>query len=136
LALPVWDYLALIAGRMIGEDFAADPLPTLLAKLSRRNREEPPAAYFEPEGGELLADWVERNCRDIDRRLTAALAIDDPAALHALVLNHIARVEARALRLDVHFSLATHPIELRMAGLDRDPGWVPAGGRSIYFHYD
>jgi hypothetical protein len=136
LALPVWDYLALIAGRMVGDAFAADPLTTLLAKLSGRNAEEPPGMYFEPEGGESLADWLERNCREIDQRLTAALAIDDLEALHARVLNHIARVEARALRLDVHFSLATHPIELRMAGLDRDPGWVPACGRSIYFHYD
>jgi hypothetical protein len=136
LALPLWDYLALIAGRMIGNAFAADPLSTLFAKLSGRNREEPPGAYFEPERGELLADWVKRNCREIDQRLAAALAIDDPEVLHALVLNHIARVETGALRLDVHFSLATHPIELRMAGLDRDPGWVPAGGRSIYFHYE
>jgi hypothetical protein len=136
LALPVWDYLTLTAGRMIGNAFAADPLSTLFAKLSGRNGEEPPGAYFEPDGGESLADWVERNCHEIDQRLVSALAINDPETLHTVVLNHIARVETGALRLDVHFSLATHPIELRIAGLDRDPGWVPAAGRSIYFHYD
>jgi hypothetical protein len=39
-------------------------------------------------------------------------------------------------RVAVLFRLAEHPIELRMAGLDRDPGWVPAAGRHIVFHYD
>jgi hypothetical protein len=31
--------------------------------------------------------------------------------------------------------LATLPIELRIAGLDRDPGWIPSAGRSISFHF-
>src|SRR5262249_12238050 len=128
--------LTLIAGQLIGDAFATDPLSTLFANLAGRNGEEPPGRYFQPDGGELLTDWVERNCRQIDQRLSAALAIDDPATLHTFVLNHIALVETGALPLDVHFNLATHPIELRMAGLDRDSGWVPAGGRSIYFHYD
>ena len=26
--------------------------------------------------------------------------------------------------------------EIRMAGLDRDPGWVPAAGRVISFHFE
>jgi len=39
-------------------------------------------------------------------------------------------------RLDLHFSLAGHPLEIRLAGLDRDPGWVPAAGRTIAFHYE
>lgn len=136
LALPLWDYLSLIGREMIGDIFAADPLSTLFARLSGRNKDELPGAYFEPEEGESFVDWVERNCHQIDKRLTAALAVTDPEALHTMVLNDIAQVETGALRVDVHFNLATHPIELRIAGLDRDPGWVPAGGRSIYFHYD
>jgi len=25
---------------------------------------------------------------------------------------------------------------VRLSGLDRDPGWVPAAGRSVHFHFD
>jgi hypothetical protein len=27
------------------------------------------------------------------------------------------------------------PLQIRFAGLDRDPGWVPAAGRFITFHF-
>jgi hypothetical protein len=37
--------------------------------------------------------------------------------------------------IDVHFSLAQLPLAARMAGLDRDPGWLPPEGRSISFHF-
>ena len=58
------------------------------------------------------------------------------AAVRAPGWRELVEIETTSARVDAHFSLAKHPIELRMAGLDRDPGWVPAGGRSIYFHYD
>lgn len=38
-------------------------------------------------------------------------------------------------RLDVHFALAVLPIALRLAGLDRDPGWLPSEGRDLRFHF-
>jgi len=52
------------------------------------------------------------------------------------LLEHHARVVVTATHLDVFFSLDEHPIEIRLAGLDRDPGWVPAAGRYITFHYE
>jgi hypothetical protein len=39
-------------------------------------------------------------------------------------------------RVEVRFALATHPLALRLSGLDRDPGWLPAAGREIAFNYD
>jgi hypothetical protein len=39
-------------------------------------------------------------------------------------------------RIDVHFALALHPLEVRMAGLDRDPGWIPAAGADLRFVYE
>ena len=39
-------------------------------------------------------------------------------------------------RLDVTFALARLPLEVRLSGLDRDPGWVPAAGRRVAFHYE
>lgn len=38
-------------------------------------------------------------------------------------------------RLDVHFALAALPIAVRLAGLDRDPGWLPSEGRDLRFHF-
>lgn len=37
--------------------------------------------------------------------------------------------------LDVHFALAQLPLAVRLAGLDRNPGWLPSEGRSISFHF-
>jgi len=136
LALSLWDFLALLAGRMIGDEFAEDPLSRLFARLSGRAEEEPPAAQFEPPAGEPPAIWLERICHGMQARVLASLGLGDDCDLRDLVLNQQAKIETSPARLDAHFSLADHPIELRLAGLDRDPGWVPAGGRSIYFHYE
>jgi hypothetical protein len=41
-----------------------------------------------------------------------------------------------ATRLNVTFELARLPLAVRLAGLDRDPGWVPAAGRYVAFHFE
>jgi hypothetical protein len=46
-----------------------------------------------------------------------------------------ARTVIDEARLDVHFALAALPIALRLAGLDRDPGWLPSEGRDLRFHF-
>jgi hypothetical protein len=45
-------------------------------------------------------------------------------------------VSVTETRLDVTFALARLPFEVRLSGLDRDPGWVPAAGRYVAFHYE
>jgi hypothetical protein len=136
LALPLWDFLALVGERMAGEQFTGDPLPALFARLSGRSEDELPGAQFEPPNGESLATWLDRICHEIQVRVLASLGLGDACDLQTLLLNHPANIEASSARLDASFSLANHPIALRIAGLDRDPGWVPASGRSIYFHYE
>jgi hypothetical protein len=37
--------------------------------------------------------------------------------------------------VDVHLSLADLPLAIRVAGLDRDAGWIPAAGRDLRFHF-
>jgi hypothetical protein len=46
------------------------------------------------------------------------------------------RVTSDEERIEVRFELARLPIALRLAGLDRDPGWLPAEGRSLSFHFE
>jgi hypothetical protein len=136
LALPLWDFLVLVGERMAGEKFANDPLPALFARLSGCADDEPPGAQFEPPSGESLATWLDGICYDIRARVLASLGLGDECDLRTLLLNHPANIDVSSARLDASFSLANHPIALRIAGLDRDPGWVPASGRSIYFHYE
>jgi hypothetical protein len=136
LALPLWDFLALLGRRMIGAQFEDDPLPGFFARLSGRDNDEPPGARFEPPLREPLGDWVERIERQVHERLAAALRLDAGEELSTVVLHHPATIDADSTRVDAQFSLAIHPIALRVAGLDRDPGWVPAAARTIAFHYE
>jgi hypothetical protein len=213
LALPVWDFLALVGRRMIGPEFEADPLWAVLANLSGRDENDPPGQWFRPpEEWRILTTWLAafgnhdnwrwsvahgrlrlihpqnflvldvtlgakpaiRQMEDelralgmfaevtprldpnfgpvlseetperwldwlvpyVQARLERALGVEHRHPLRDLVFRHQAAIEITAARVDVRFPLAKHPIELRLAGLDRDPGWVPAGGRTLAFHYD
>src|SRR5262249_36144629 len=69
-------------------------------------------------------------------RLVRALGLESPAELGKLLCARPARVLVTAARLDVYLGLAELPIAVRLGGLARDPGWVPAAGRSLAFHYD
>ena len=71
-----------------------------------------------------------------------ALALGLPAtrpalnlAMH-LALRQPARVAFSGEQLHLHFSLSALPLAVRLAGLDRDPGWVPAAGCDFRFHFD
>ena len=46
------------------------------------------------------------------------------------------QVRLRPGRVDVHAPLAQLPLAVRMAGLDRDIGWLPAAGLDIRFHFE
>ena len=237
LALPVWDFLALVGRELAGPEFAGDPLWQLLAELDGRSDDEAPGAQFDapacwqvpadwlrdfpepsvwhwsvdadrmhiehPEGfmivdlpatsetadaqlrsateayaslpfellpGPLtsgpsklrgsgansqlstlnsqlsaassqlarpLQRWLDWLCGYLRARLPRALGFPagSTAAL-TLLLQQSARVQTTATHVRVFFSLAQHPLEIRVAGLDRDPGWVPAAGRNFAFYYE
>ncbi len=80
--------------------------------------------------------WVNWLTPYLSARLGAALNEPDADVVRRLVFHHRAEVRTNSERVAIRFALATHPIALRMAGLDRDPGWVPAAGRTIVFQYD
>jgi hypothetical protein len=80
-----------------------------------------------------LKRWVGWMSGYIRQRLVRALGREDAVAL---LCRQQARVTLRPTHVDVTFSLNHHPIELRMAGLDRDPGWIPAAGCYVAFHFE
>ena len=51
------------------------------------------------------------------------------------LLNLHGRIECDSERLHVYFSLEQLPVRVRIAGLDRDPGWIPAAGRDLRFYF-
>jgi hypothetical protein len=68
-------------------------------------------------------------------RLGVALVLPPRAAL-ALTVSLPARLQAHDGRVELQFALAALPLALRFAGLDRDPGWLPAAGADIRFRFD
>lgn len=143
--LSPWDLLALLGRHWLGEAFEADPLWALLAELAGRDPQDAPGADFAPPSGweapflqaglTLGAPewpWLERLAVALRARLALALGFDDLPRF----LGQPARALHTAARLDVYFALAGHPLEVRLAGLDRDLGWLPAAGYAIYYHFE
>lgn len=69
-------------------------------------------------------------------RLCRALGQAEPGQAARLLCRRRARIGLAAGLLEAEFDLATHPLAIRFAGLDRNPGWIPAAGRSITFRYE
>jgi hypothetical protein len=82
--------------------------------------------------GRLAVRWARRFAAYLRARLALALGDESP---EPLLLRRPARAHVTPAHLDVEFSLAEHPVEIRLAGLDRDPGWIPAAGRFLAFHF-
>lgn len=156
LALPVWDFVALVGRELYGEAVCEDPVWTLLARLAGRDADEEPGrgsapptdwrvppSWAAPLGGEVdappaqsLEAWVGWLTGLVRERLRLALGVGDVQEVARVLCEQEARVVVTASHVDVHFRLSGLPIEIRLAGLDRDPGWVPAAGRFVAFHYE
>jgi len=87
---------------------------------------------FTPVGPVPLSYWLRWISGYIRARLARALGGDDAAELLCRIPGRITRT---LTHVDVHYSLKTYPIEIRLAGLDRDPGWIPAAGRYVAYHF-
>ncbi|HET7400631.1 MAG TPA: hypothetical protein VFJ62_02590 [Usitatibacter sp.] len=141
LALSPWDWLALVGSSWFGEPFETDPVWNLLAGLAGRGPEQKPGRDVDPVSGRDASPaardaWVAAMLLALRDRLASALDPGGDEDLPARVCRHDARVHATASDVDVHLSLADLPLDIRIAGLDRDPGWIPAAGRAVRFHFD
>jgi hypothetical protein len=155
IALALWDWLALLGRRWMGQPFVDDPLDGLLAALAGRSAAAEPGAgsgppsYWrlpepwrpwvgtpEPEGWSGLAEWIDWLAPVIAARLASALGRADADAAPQWLLRRRAAVLVAPAHLDVVMPLADLPVEIRLAGLDRDPGWLPASGATVRFHYE
>ena len=149
--LALWDFLTLVGRRWLGTNTGGDPVWALLAALAGRAEDEPPGASFAPPRAwkdartenEAAAEhqapplerWMTDVASDLEQLLGGALDVTGKA-LATTLLVHRARVHVTDTHLDVVLSLDELPVMIRLAGLDRDPGWVAAAGRFVAFHFE
>jgi hypothetical protein len=128
IPLSPWDLLALAGPQLLARPAADDPVWDLLSALAGRDESGPPRVP------RAMRRWVRRVT---DRwRVQLALALDcPPPDAGSLLLQLAAVIDATPSRVDAEFDLSGLPIAVRLAGLDRDPGWIPATGRTVLFHF-
>lgn len=128
IPLSPWDLLALAGPHLLGRPAADDPVWDLLSALAGQDESGPPRVP------RAMRRWVRRLT---DRwRSELAVALDHrPLDAGPLLLQLAAVIDATPTRVDVEFDLSALPIAVRLAGLDRDPGWIPATGRTVLFHF-
>lgn len=79
--------------------------------------------------------WLTRLCEFIEVRMRQALRLENNTQINEILFARKAQIVVSATHLDVYFSLADLPIEVRMSGIDRNPGWIPAAGKFVNFHF-
>lgn len=159
LPFPFWDFLTGVALRLCSPDqrmrFREDPLWAWLARQSGRRPEEEPGEEmaWSAELDEAWPRWMragnDESCRQpaplihgweaaladvaagVERRMENALG-----TAPGPFLREPARVRDQPGSVRVHFNLSNHPLAVRCAGLDRDPGWIPAAGVDLRFIYE
>ncbi|HEY2962995.1 MAG TPA: hypothetical protein VGJ37_11300 [Pyrinomonadaceae bacterium] len=124
IELHIWDFVAFVGRELAGDQIENDPVWPLLADLAGRQDEL-----------EELPAWLADLMPTVRARLRLGLGLDETTDPGPLLMAHTGRVRVTATQIDVFLLLAELPIAIRFAGLDRDPGWVPAAGRFIAFHF-
>lgn len=165
LSVSPWQFLHAAGIALLGRSFASDPIAGWLRAQAPFGRPRPAAAMgaaplallpeaeahrlesldaFRPaHGPSSTAQRTPRRAEHelscwwplLRHRLSLALNLPESEAI-ATCLRLPARIERRGERVDVGFSLHHLPLAVRLAGLDRNPGWVPASGCDVRFHFE
>lgn len=144
---PVWRVFAMLDGR--DPDHLAGHSAEIAARPFRRpeawSEEADPidsthraSAHAAPVPGcaPALSAWARHVAPYVRARLRSALggpAKREWGAAGLFVID--ATVHLSPLHVDVVFPLDAARLDVRCAGLDRDPGWCPVFGRVVRFHF-
>jgi len=79
--------------------------------------------------------WLLNLSEYIKARLLQALNLENVDEIGEILFKHTAQINVSGTHLDINFSLADLPLSVRFSGLDRDPGWIPAAGKFVMFHF-
>lgn len=115
--------LGIHAARLTAADMAAAPL----AVLAR-----PPI-----EAPARLRRWLGCALPYVRLRLALALGLQDaPGVLERALLLRRGWLYSSATHVDLVLGLSGVTLPVRLAGLDRSPGWIPEYGRAIMIHFE
>ncbi len=132
LPVPLWALLAALAQAWW---LPGDPLHAALAE--RGGDWVAPACMPDAPGASAgpWAQWLPAYARSLRRRLCRRLGLRAAQWPRALTLAHPARLWLSEAEWVAEFDLAGHDVTWRLAGLDRDPGWLPSTGCSLRFQF-
>jgi hypothetical protein len=147
---PIWAMLAKLDGRDAQVPPRADGLRNPGDKL--------PAAWLAQLGDEALApratvrlaiealrragwssrllDWLTLVTPFIGWRIARACALDSVDEAIRLLIDLPARIYVTESHIDVVTSIENIRVPVRLAGLDRSPGWVRSMQRVVLFHFE
>jgi hypothetical protein len=83
-----------------------------------------------------LVDWLTLVIPFVGWRIAQACALDSIDDAVRLLIDLPARVYVTASHIDVVTSIESIRVPLRLAGLDRSPGWVRSMQRVVLFHFE
>lgn len=126
LEISPWSLLALVGRAAFGRRFTGDGVWPVLGQLAAWQAAAPPRLSSGVLRGHMML---------LRQRLQLALGAAGQGHVWRFVCRHDAAIDLTATAVDVSFPLSGLPLALRIAGLDRDPGWIPAAGRTIAFHF-
>lgn len=112
---------------------ATDPSLRLLCHLPV-DEETPVFDAPDAEEGDALDTQAYRLTTALHQRLPTAARSDTPP--WCWLCQRQARLQLDTAWLDVHFTLDRLDTDIRRAGLDLDPGYVPWLGKVVKLHYD
>jgi hypothetical protein len=118
LEIGIWEFLRRTGMAWAGDAFEQDALHGFLAHLV--DAAPPTVLDLEP---------VMARVRD---HVRALMELDRG---ELVLVQQPARIVHSATHIDGHFALERHPIAIRVARLDRNPGWIPGAGRHVSFHF-
>ncbi len=125
-------------------DIALDPARPVEAQLElelrnypvgRLKRWSPPGSPKPPAPSGEVERWLGWLLPYVKARLGRAFGLT-PGRAGRLLCRQNGQVRLDESNLEVHISLEQHLLAIRLAGLDRDPGWVPAAGRYVSFIFN
>lgn len=111
----------------------AEPAPRPLDEMPPAS----PAASLAAEVAPALQSWLARVLPFIRLRLRKGIRHrGGEAGLAAALLCHPGRFYVTGSHVDLVLRLEQASLDLRIVGLDRNPGWLPEFGRVVLFHFD
>ena len=132
LDVSIWDFLAIAGRRLTPRRYHEDAVWALLADLAGHPGED----ARDQDVAHGSTPWMRWLVPCIRARLTRAGGDLSRRRAGELLCLHRATVLTTSTHVDVMFALADLPIAIRLSGLDRNPGWIPAADRIVALHYD